>query len=579
MKAPVTNVPSHHHPSRPWAGHALVLTGYLLVSVVFSWPTACFRSGVLVTRHFDLFPANWLVERAPGTFPDMFHRASAYPFGESLARVDSYVLLALAWLNDGLLPAWILLSVLTLAGPVLSAFAAERCAALAYAVPRPWSWVAGLTYAFSGIAASALLEGHVHYLLNPWLPMLVWAIVKATAPGGKLRHALLAGLAWTLSLFTSAYFGVVATLLALVLGLSSGRRSLRVLPALLVVLPAGLYYVWLFSMGGRWSDGQVEPSLFLRIGTATVGGLATWSDATDLASHSISAPLGFTALSLMLMSPLVLASRKGWRAPLLLAIGALPLALGAEIRLDLASEGATSPLALLSWLPGLAFFRFPIRFMWIFSLCCGLLASMVLAALAERIHRRYLLVVMALALLDLVLVIGMPWRLRQAVGTVPGSYESAPENMPVLDLFGVALDRSGGELEMWTRNLGCYYQARHGLPVFELCIGTGVDSPRELVERWLGMSLLSDSDSGDPAGEGGALLERLQDLGVGSVVVHRDFMRGGDALLLEDALEDLLGPPTATSTDGGENLVLFSVPPGLSPHPYAAYQAMVSDLR
>lgn len=592
-----------------WTATLAVLAFYGAVAAVWTWPAVRFDPDLLPTRHFDLLPMIWLLERAPGTFPGMLHRASAWPLGESLARVDSYVLLAVAWLNGGRIPAWILARLLLWLGPAVSALAAERCAARGLGVPRPWSLLAGLVYGFSGIAASAALEGHAFHLLAPWLPLLCLALLEGTARIGNdgaprsTRHALAWGLAaavaWSLGLFTTAYLGIAGAVLAAALlvraplartadGRRGGGRSLLPLATFLPgVLAAGAYYTWLFARGGRWADGEVNPTLFLRMGSTTLGGLAAASEAVDLGWHSIAAPVGFVGFWLLLLAPVVLVRRPGWRTLTLVGLGALLFTLGRSIRADVDARAWISPVALLADLPGLQYFRFPIRLAWLYALCAGLVGSAVLARLADLAralprppHPAWLRAVLVLAVLDVFVGTGLPGRLRRQVAATPSAYGAAPEDRAVLDLYGEAFDRSSGELEMWARNLACYHQAWHGRPIFEVCIGTSVESPRELAGRWVGMALLAAETAGDPDLALDRVRSRLQDLGVGAVALHPDFFRPSDARALARSLEALLGAPLAESRDGGEHLLVYGVAAPSAPvDPAGAWARLVGELR
>ena len=141
------------------------------------------------------------------------------------------------------------------------------------------------------------------------------------------------------------------------------------------------------------------------------------------------------------------------------------------------------------------------------------------------------------------------WRQGLAIAEVPSVYASAPEERAVLDLYGESLDRSSGELEMRARALTCYYQAHHRRPVPEVCMGTGLSTPRESLQKWL----MNQASRGAP------LSKTLQSVGIGAVVLHLDTLRASDALLLEQSLQTELGPPLR-SNDGGERLLLFALP-------------------
>lgn len=553
-------------PEQRWLdgprGTALVFTCFVVVATLFTWPAARLDPHTLVTRHFDLYVTVWLVEQATEGLPALLASGSAWPQGESLARVDSYLLMVLAWLGRGLLSGWLLTTLLTWLGPAFNAWAAEHCARRVLQVRRPWSMLAGLAYGFSGIAATAVLEGHVYFLLAAWLPLLLTAAWTGPTRGLPWGRGLLVGLLWSLSLLSSAYLGVLASVLLLTVLAARPGRALRLIPgAALTALPVAAWYLWVFSMNRQHATLEIKPELILSMGTATVASLTTWTAQLDTLRHSVGAPIGFTTLWLLLLAPLLLRGEKGWRALALLALASLLFTFGRSLRLTEAGPGLPSPLALLVGVPGIDLFRFPIRFAWLFQLCGGLVAAAALQSLARRLPAGVLLPVLGLATVDAVLGTGLPLRSQRALADIPSAYAAAPVGQPVLDCYGRSLDGTSGELEMWTRNLGCYYQAHHGRPILEFCVRTEVQSPREAWDAALGHALLNMAGRDDPAGMR-ALRSELVGAEIGAVALHADFYRPADRELMLAGLEGLLGPPLADSHDGGERVVLFHVATG-----------------
>ena len=548
----------------------LILASYLLMSAVFTWPAARLDPTQISTLHFDIYPVVWLIERGPETFPSMFHAMSAWPYGESLVRLDSYMLLWMSWLNQGMISGVVLASLLAWWGPAISAWAAEQCAHDTFQVPRPWSWIAGTTFAFSGIASNALLEGHVYHLLNPWMPLLLSACSRGVGPWGRPWHGLLIGVCWALCLYTTAYIGICGVILAAAVLLPAPGRLWALLPGMAVtILPAGLYYVSLFQMGGQWhGNAPFDPSLTLQNGTNTLLGLSTWTLEADYVWHSLVAPVGFVGFWLWLLAPLLLADRFGWRISWVTAALALFLSFGASFRLYPEGPGIASPLAAFSHVEALTFFRFPIRLMWLWSLMAGIVASRSAASIIARLGASWTAPVAGGLLLLLAAVepfwtTGMPARQAVAIATSPSAYLAAPEDRAVLDLYGMVLGRSSNEMEMRARVLSCYYQAHHRLPIFEVCIGTETRSPRGRLSEWLVAQLLGSTVDNAYA------LRGLQDVGAGSIALHTATFRPGDLSGLQQALALLVGTPAATSTDGGDPLELYIIPvPEVRPADY-----------
>lgn len=534
-------------------GNILVFASYLLLSAAFTWPAAQLSPEVLPTRHFDIYPMVWLLERSPYTFPDMVHAYSAWPYGESLSRLDSYVLLWLGWLNQGMIPGVTLVSLLAWWGPAISAYVAEYAARSCLHVPRPYSWIAGAGYAFSGIASNALLEGHVYHLMDPWLPLLFIALWRGTGPWGRASHGFLIGLSWALCQFTTAYLGICGIILIGVLLLRSPWAMRMLLPGILVTaVPSGLYYVYLFSQESLWkSSAPFNPELIMQGGSSTLAGLLAWTPETDLVWHSLAAPLGFCTFWLFLLAPVLLQDRHGWRAIWLCAFAALLMSFGASFRMYPEGPGLTSPLALLSSVEALRFFRFPMRLLWIYSLLGSLIASRVAAEIGQS---RWSVAGMLLAVVvDALAVTGAPLRLRAAIATVPSAYQAAPKDRAILDIYGTILTHSSDEMSMRTRVIGCYYQTVHQRPIFEVCIGTGDNTPREHLSEWLVSELLN------PQSDKAQVLKHLADVGTGALALHTDTIRPADAESLSQALTNLLGPATV-STDGGEHLQVYVMP-------------------
>ncbi len=536
--------------TRPWLPHLMVFLAYLLLWTGITWPlpTMAFGGDRLITRQFDLYPSIWLVDTAPGAFPHMVSHGSAWPVSELLTRADSYVLLLLGWVNHGLFSGATLCGLVAWLGVPLSAFCAERCAGDGFGVARPWSLLAGLCYAFSGIAATALLEGHVYHLLNPWLPLLWWAWARGSR-SDDARNGIFVGLAFVGALYTTAYFGIFAALLLLALALDAPRVARRLAPGIAVIAtPAGLYYLWLFRISARFQDTDATSSaFFLRMGTVTASDLVGWNPASDLASHSITAALPLLGVPLALG---VLTTRKRTRVvPLLLGLLCIAVALGRTWRWDAGDAGFDLPVDSLL-VPQLAWFRFPVRALWLAGLVIGVQGARTLGALGP--NAPWLAGgALGLATLDAVIGPGLPWRLGAPVGGLPSAYAAAPEGRAVLDLWAQPADRSSGDMEMWSRNLTCYYAGQHGRATPEVCIGTGVRSPREVLDAWLTQRLLS--------GDVKNTAQILADVGIGAVVIHLDLYRTADATALREALEATFGATAAESTDAGEHVAVYVV--------------------
>ena len=356
-------------------------------------------------------------------------------------------------------------------------------------------------------------------------------------------------------------------MLLIVLSLDAPRVAVRIAPGVaLIALPAGVYYLWLFRMSSRFLDTDAtSPALYLRMGTVAASQLIGWDPLADVATHSITAALPLLALPLAL--GVVALPRRTRLLPLLLAALGVIVALGRTWHLDPGDGGLDLPVDRLL-IPALAWFRFPVRALWLTGLVVGVQAARTLGALAPRAPR-LAAGALILAVADAILGPGLPWRLAAPIGEVPSAYAAIAPGA-VLDLWAEPADRSSGELEMWSRNLTCWYAGVHGHATPEVCIGTGVKSPREVLGAWLTHRLLAGNATNVPA--------TLSAMGFSGVALHVDLFRPADADILQQALTSALGVPLATSTDGGETVVAYAVPAASGPvDAPAVYQRIAAE--
>lgn len=559
-----------------WRQHTWTLGLFALVSAAFSWPLVTDPAGLHISQQFDLYSLVWLLDAIGSGAAGLSSETTSWPVGESLNRMDSFVLAGLAWLGQGALSGRLLVGLTALLGPVVSAFAAERIAAEHFNARWPWSIIAGLAYGFTGMAATALLEGHVYALLNPWLPLLLGAMLSSTQPSGRAKDGLLAGLWWALALLTSAYTGIAATLLVLTVLVSRRpwkQDDLRpTLCALSTMLTVGLAYAAFFGIAGAGVRDPTQgmssdPLKVMMAGSISLDSLASWNGITDAHRHSVTGALGFGVLSLSLMAPLVLK-----RTPRLLAALALigvTLALGPQI--EIAGVIVPGPMALLGLLGERAsFFNFPSRMLWLAHLGLGLLGAVVASRLAERTGRRWALGLLGLCVLDVFIVTGAPLRTQQVPYAVPSIYSRAPAGRAIVELWP-EFGSFGTDLALLTNNLGCAHQSTHQRPIANQCLGTTVGAGTRSLGRWLNASAYQ----ADLAKEVSAGLGQM---GFGAVILHPDLYTPQDRSALLSALTRALGKPTAETTDAGEHLVMFVVPqvqtsPALRATTYAQIQA------
>ena len=411
--------------------------------------------------------------------------------------------------------------------------------------------LAGLGFAFSGLAANVLLEGHVYHLLAPWLPLFGWAWWRAMGPDGQPRHGVAAGICFVLTLLTTGYLGVAAAVVAI--GFFVGglvRRRMDVWPAALaalgIVLPVGLLYVWRLTGSGGVSDNHTTEAA-LRLGAASLRTLAGPSPEVDRFDHAMALSVPGVVLALVLVAPRVLSPQSRWRTLVGTGAVALFVSMGPVLAIRASAEGILSPIAWLWSLPGGALLRFPARLSWAWFLCGSVLAAVVATHLARRRSglARWLLVA---ALVDAFVVVGLPVRQHTRLATAPSAYLQV--DGPLLELLPEG-QNPNGELDNWFNATTCLYQTTHHRAISDDCVMVPIEeNPRWVRSRWVVANLLS--------GNLDAVHARMVREGFGGLVLHPDLLFSGDRARLETALAAFDSSP-ARSTDGGEHVAIYRI--------------------
>lgn len=558
---------ARHRCWRPWAsfpdGAGTSLALWLVLSVAWTWPAAQSGPQLVAGRHFDVLGVLWFLEHASRFFQDRVDSYISYPLGIRYENFDSYTLVLLAraasWLDPARLHGW-----LQVLGLATTAWAAERFAR-ALGARAPWTLLAGLTFAFSGLAASALVEGHVYFLLNPWMPLFGWAWWRATGEGGRWTHGFAAGLAFVAVLFTSAYLAVATAVLAVGFYASAlARRRMGALApglgALAVVLPTSVFYLLVF-LGNLGSTGTRASVEAVPLMSASLASLAAATPELDRTGHSLALCLSGVMLALVAAAPLLLPRRGRWRVLAWTAVAALLLSMGPVLMAGKQPSAVPLPFALLLQLPVGDFLRFPIRLAWGALLCGGVLAALAGTYLERRCGGACRVLVL-LAIVEVFLIsTRMPGRQAALPTLSPTAYLQVKG--PVLDLLPQGLS-SADDLNYWFWSTSCHYQTRHHRPLAEDCITTRVtENPRYVLGAWLTARLLS--------GEAARARRRLRQMGFAAVAFHPDLFHAGDSRRLEQGLASL-DPAPVTTTDGGERLALYRLGAGgTSSRPAAVY--------
>ncbi|MBO85985.1 MAG: hypothetical protein CL927_11565 [Deltaproteobacteria bacterium] len=523
---------------------------FFVLAVIWTWPAVLGQQ--IVGHHPDAPGTAWFLSAASRLGSGVLHDPmSGWPVGATYGRPDSFLLIPFGWLGAPL-GSVRLLGWLAVLGVTVSAWATESLARQLGA-RAPWSLLAGLTFAFSGLAATAQLEGYPYHLLDPWVPLFLGAWLRATTPGGRPVDGALAGLWFVLALLDTAWLGIVCVPLGLALAVVAltqrDRGWLRNAGAALwVAAPAFLVYLWAFRVGG--GDGSTAladagfpvPDL-----GQTLRRMAPPSPSIDLHGYTQSATLPAVALALTMVARRWIAREVPWRRLVGAGMLCLALALAPAVLLPLAGQVAHLGGQALSVVAS-AVLGIPDRLTWGSLVCFGVVGAAALSGMAGR-HPRAALVVLALAMVDAFVVPRMPVRQKRMLAAVPSAYSA--HTGPVLDVWpDDASDAPAWGL--WTTNFDCYYQSGHGRPIADLCIvSPGVTSPRRVLEAWVLDLWLRGAAS--------ETVPLLQSLGFGSLAFHTGVMHDSDRARILSSAEQW-SEAMVHSTDGGEEIVAVGIP-------------------
>ena len=529
--------PKPHHAAWPsWLLPAI----WTLLATAWTWPALIGGAVHSVGAHFDSFGTIWSISATPRLMPDMFDSLTAWPIGADHRAFDSFSILPAAYLLKSIDPVKVH-ALLGLFGVAASAWAAELFAHRLGA-RRPWSMIAGLTFGFSGLAATALLEGHVYHVMNPWLPLFGLYWWQACGAKGTIKDGLLSGVFFVLTLLTTAYLGVAASIIAggfFVGSLARREMQARVAASALVVVAPFVYAV-LLGISANSVGGESIHRIIL--GSAQFGNLGIPTPEIDRAGHSVAAGLGGLSFALAFLAPVILRGGR-WRTLYWTAGFALLMAFGPVLGIDPDTQILPLPTYPLWDLPVLGQLRFPIRLLWAWLLCSGVLASLAASELASHPRARFLLI---LAFVHAFLFVALPFRQVMNLATTPSAYSGAPEGA-ILELMSSGADPSG-EYDNWTSATSCLYQTDHMRPISEDCVGLPVQkNPRMKIQQWVEDRLRE--------GDAETVKEGLESMGFGAIAWHPDLYSRGDRKRMQFALRNW--PSPTVSMDGGERIWLY----------------------
>ena len=508
---------------------------WLGLAVAWTWPSVLSSNSMVVGRHFDTVGTLWVIGSASRLFSHL-DPSTAWPIGADLTRLDSYLLVPvsslLSYLGPGRIFGW-----LSIVGVAMNAWAAQHFAR-AVGARSPWTLLAGIGFGFCGMAATGLLEGHIYQVFNPWLPWFGAMLWRSTSIDGTAKHTCLTLALFILCWLTTAYVGVVALGMAVVLMLMSERKPLGLILGGVGFLAA--YVLW-YTHGDAPARETLEG---LNPMSAHMAGLLAATPEIDRVEHSM-APIVFGwMLGLVILGWHVLEKGR-WRALLFAGV--------ASILLSMIPGFAASPdlvliPANLDWVPGpiAGFLRFPIRWAWLWSLCGGVLAALVATRMAPR-WGRWGWAVLLIAVIEAFVRIGTPY--RQEMRFIEAPAKLTNHDGGVLELLPITENR-GSNWDRWMSNFSCLEQLNHQQPIAEDCVHTKPRKIRHQLNVWLQDRLLREDMEGAEA--------TLAALNFRTVMLKPDLFTTQHAARMEQELKKIDAHPDVVH-EKGVHAVLFTI--------------------
>ena len=410
---------------------------------------------------YDTLGTYWFADRA-STWNGLFDPNTNWPQGVEYKRLDSFVFFFVSilfqWLPTSFWLPFFSIAAMTFSGWAAAKFAQELGAT------RQASWLAGITFIFHGLTASALLEGHVYHLFLPWLPLCLIFAWRSTKTQKSTKNAVYTALLWFFCLLTSAYLGL-ATTIAVVL-IWTFRQGWTIKPTYVgigCIAVLSMAYMILYTGGQEISNGRDVTSMM--IGSINLSNFLGFTPQVDQELHAQS--LGILAIPLFLALGAHLYTYKRQDTHILWIIAIISICFAFGCFVSFASVTPIFPMPLL-WLSDLPLFRsigFPIRLSWPFLLCIGVLSSLA----ASKIRYVYIIIVLCVA--EIFLSSQLQTRQQQIPYTIPDVYNKV--HGVSLELYPITPSgQQHSDLPMWFSAYSCFFQTQHHQPIAENCIST-----------------------------------------------------------------------------------------------------------
>lgn len=519
------------------------------VTLLISFIIACFATWPLIvnptiniSRHFDLYGVLWLAEGVQFIEEWRFTHTN-FPMDASIGHIDSWLWFGLFWLNHDIIPIDTLVALLVTASITLNIWCARWCALVWGIAPIP-AWCVGLLFGLSGSMLNSILEGSWYLTSQFWLPMIAISLLRFQQSKSYTWYTWL-NISWLGALLTSAYLGLVSSLMLLFLTLYiqpyRHRRKWFITVLGPVIAMGVLFTAFFLSVYNRREfDNLGMVNEWASMGSSTFWNYLLWNPGLDTYAHSLG-PIGsiFILMGLLLAPAFKLPS--SWRIWWLLGTIGFVLSFGFQVTLKDEYTGIPWILQAFANQDWISFIHFPVRFHWITDLSGAILFGLIVTQYVQR--TRLQLILVGAVMLHVFWIQG--WHQRKGARPIAKEaiYSTIKEGHgAIFEMYPVFSSYSNVD-PLDIKNQLCLQQLEHHRPLLISCMGTRTDDSVDWTVR---TSFLSDTLD-TPTHKWDELFPQI---GVDTIVLHRNWFSKDDLAQVDTMFAQWFGEP-ATESDSG----------------------------
>ncbi len=524
----------------------------VLIACISTWPLTM-DPMINLSRQFDLFGLLWLSEGIQSIESGAFTNTN-FPWSTPVGHIDSWLWFGLLWVTQGLSPNLTLAVGLT-GSIALNIWLAKVCAST-WGMKEWPSWMVGILFGLSGSNLTNILEGSWYLNSRFWLPLTALAL-HTYQRQKQHRWLLVTILSWTGALLTSAYLGMVTSILVMILVLYlQPRRQSRTWFAQ-ILLPIGAigvgYTVYFLSVQSvRLEDASGNIENWTTMGSTTLWNYLLWNSDLDQYGHSLG-PVGNVFVLFALLASPWMKLPSSWRVWWLMGWIGVVLSIGFQLSLVDEDIGIPWILQLILHRDWASFIHFPARFHWLTDLSGAMLFGMLISNTMQSLWIQR--VILGLVCINQFTIQGWFDRMGNNPMPIIPAYAHTSQTGALFELYPVFTRHSNVD-PLYIKNLLCLQQTVHQRPLLISCMGTETEGSVD----WYLRGLFFEDALGEDNNRSQNWGQLLPKLGIGTLVFHSNWFETSDRIQLYQTLETWFGQPSYNQADDGIILWTFENP-------------------